>query len=185
MTTYEDNLLAARFAALAPEPLAGDWADVVERAGVARRSRPRLRRSGLLRRRRRLVVVLAVVAVVAVGAASAIGGVRDFILERGFLGLPPEGATASSPENGELVVHYLGRSATHAKGRFVAPLVQVWVYADGRMLWSEESSGSSRPVPEGANEPPPATSSSDSHRLVSSLCGPRSVDSSMAVAAPS
>jgi hypothetical protein len=152
MTTYEDNLLAARFAALAPEPIAGDWADVVERAGVARRSRPRLRRSGLLRRRRRLVVVLAVVAVVAVGAASAIGGVRDFILDRGFLGLPPEGATPSSPENGELVVHYLGRSATHAKGRLVAPLVQLWVYTDGRMLWSEESSGSSRPVPEGASE---------------------------------
>jgi hypothetical protein len=151
MTTYEDNLLAARFAALAPEPLAGDWADVVERAGVARRSRPQLRRSGLLRRRRRLVAMLAVVAVVSVGAASAIGGVRDFILDRGFLGLPPEGATPSSPENGELVVHYLGRSATHAKG-IGAPMVQTWVYADGRIIWSEESGHSSRSVPEGANK---------------------------------
>ena len=31
MTTYEDNLLASRFAALAPEPLPGDWAGVLER----------------------------------------------------------------------------------------------------------------------------------------------------------
>ena len=33
-----------------------------------------------------------------------------------------------------------------------APLVRAWVYADGRIIWSEESSQSSRPVPEGANE---------------------------------
>jgi hypothetical protein len=29
MNTYEDNLLAARFDALAPEPLAGDWNEVL------------------------------------------------------------------------------------------------------------------------------------------------------------
>ena len=34
MSTYEDNLLAARFSALAPEPLPGDWADVVGRVGA-------------------------------------------------------------------------------------------------------------------------------------------------------
>jgi hypothetical protein len=150
MTTYEDNLLAARFAALAPEPLAGDWADVVVRAGVPRKDRPVLRRSRWLGRRR-LVVVLAVGAFVAVGAASAIGGVREFILDRGFIGLPPVGATPSTPENSELILHYLGRSASHGKG-IGRPLVQVWVYADGRMIWSEESGHSAKPPPEGANE---------------------------------
>ena len=35
---------------------------------------------------------------------------------------------------------------------YAAPLVRAWVYADGRIIWSEESSQSSRPVPEGANE---------------------------------
>ena len=42
MSTYDDNLLAARFAALAPEPLPGDWADVLGRAG-ARKGRRRAR----------------------------------------------------------------------------------------------------------------------------------------------
>lgn len=144
MTTYEDNLLAARFAALAPEPLAGDWADVVERAGVAWRGRPRPRTSGMLRRRRRLAVVLAVVALVAVGAASAIGGVRDFILDRGervgLIGMPPEGATPSTPRRGKLVISYRGHvpakiawSKTRKWGKSFA-----WVYADGRLIWLRE-----------------------------------------------
>ena len=30
MSTYDDNLLAARFAALAPEPLPGNWDDVLD-----------------------------------------------------------------------------------------------------------------------------------------------------------
>ena len=40
-------------------------------------------------RRRRVVALVAAVLVVVVGTASAIGGVRDFILDRGFIGLPP------------------------------------------------------------------------------------------------
>jgi len=147
MTTYDDNLLAARFAALAPEPLAGDWADVVKRAGVARRGRPRLRRFGLAGRRRRLVVVLAAVALLAVITATAIGGVRDFILDRGFVGLPPVGATPSTPASGELVVRYLGEGVTHDTTH-----VQAWEYADGRMIWSREGRPAARPIPEGANE---------------------------------
>ena len=103
-------------------------------------------------RRRRLVALAAAVLVVVVGTASAIGGVRALILDRGFIGLPPEGATPSAPERGDLVVHWVGRSGTHARGRYAAPLVRAWVYADGRMIWSEESSQSSRSVPEGANE---------------------------------
>jgi hypothetical protein len=111
-----------------------------------------LRRPDSPSRRVRMVAFVAAALIVLVGTASAIGGVREFVLDRGFTGLAPVGATPSSPESGELVVHYLGRSSAHARGRFIAPLVQVWVYADGRIIWSEESSGSSTPVPEGANE---------------------------------
>jgi len=95
--------------------------------------------------------VLAVAAlVVAVGTASAIGSVRDFILDRGFVGVPPEGATPSAPESGELVVLWLGRSATLPHDPVhgvVGPLVRSWVYADGRIIWSRSAS-----IPEGANE---------------------------------
>lgn len=151
MTMYDDNVLASRFAAVAPEPLAGDWDDVIARAAAARTDPTRLRYYGSLGRRRRLVVALAVVALVAVVTATAIGGVREFVLDQGFLGLAPEGATPSSPESGELVLHYWGRSASHAKG-IARPQVQVWVYADGRIIWSEESGHSSKPPPEGATE---------------------------------
>jgi hypothetical protein len=153
MSTYEHDLLTARFAALAPQPLPGDWDDVLGRAGAVRPHRRPLARS-LWRggRRRKLVVALAVAVLVASVAAAAYGTVRVLFLDRGFIGLPPVGATPSAPESGELVLHYLGRSATRAKGRHVAPLVQAWVYADGRIIWSEESGQSSRPVPEGANE---------------------------------
>ena len=133
MSTYEDNLLAARFAALAPEPLAGDWADVVERAGVARNGRPRLRRFRTLGRRRRLVVVLAVIALVTVVTASAIGGVREFILDRGFIGLPPEGATPSSPASGDLEIFYWGHGDLGDKSGD-GLRIEEWVYSDGRLI---------------------------------------------------
>jgi hypothetical protein len=102
--------------------------------------------------RRGLLALVAAALIVVVGTASAIGGVRAFILDQGFVGLPPEGATPSTPDDGELVLRWLGRSETHARGRFAKPLVQTWVYADGRVIWSEESGHSSRPVPEGANK---------------------------------
>jgi hypothetical protein len=98
-----------------------------------------------------LVALFAAVLIVVVGTASAIGGVRVLFLDRGFLGLPPVGATPSTPGDGELVLRWLGRSETHARGRFTKPLVRTWVYADGRVIWSEESGHSSRSVPEGAN----------------------------------
>jgi hypothetical protein len=97
--------------------------------------------------RRRVVALVAAVLIVAVGTASAIGGVRAFILDKGFIGLPPLGATPSAPESGELVVHWLGRSAT-LDG---APLTRVWMYADGRIIWSQSGSWSGQ-IPEGANE---------------------------------
>jgi hypothetical protein len=102
-------------------------------------------------RRRRFVALAAAALVVAVGTASAIGSVRDFILDRGFIGLPPDGATPSAPESGELILRWNGDSATHAttdpRGFFNAPFVAARVYADGRMIWWRDGQ-----VPEGANE---------------------------------
>ena len=54
--------------------------------------------------RRGLVALVAAALIVVVGTAAAIGGVRAFILDRGFIGLAPAGATPSAPESGELVV---------------------------------------------------------------------------------
>ena len=146
MSTYEHDL-TARFAALAPRPLPGDWDDVLDRAGAVR---PRRRR--LEGRRRKLVVALAVAVLVPAVAAAAYGTVRIVFLDRGFIGLPPVGATPSAPESGELVLSWQGRSETHRigpdwKGRFLASYVGAWVYADGRMIWWRD-----RQVPEGANE---------------------------------
>jgi hypothetical protein len=141
MSTYEHDLLTARFAALAPRPHPGDWDDVLDRAGAVRLRRRRLARS-LWRggRRRKLVVALAVAVLVAAVAAAAYGTVRVLFLNRGFIGLPPVGATPSTPENGELVVYWEEFRRPHDFAR-------VWVYADGRIIWDREG-----PVPEGANE---------------------------------
>ena len=121
-------------------PGPADWDDVMSRF-----------RSHRVGRRRRVVVLAAVALVAVVGTAAAVGSVRDFILDRGFICLPPEGATPSAPESGELVLKWVGRSATHARphpdGFLFAPLVRAWVHADGRIIWSREGS-----VPAGANK---------------------------------
>ena len=154
MTTYDDNLLASRFAALAPEPLPGDWGDVLDRAGAVPSAWSRLAPS-LWRgsRRRMLVVVLAAAVLVAAVGTAAYGTVRILFLDQGFVGLPPEGATPSTPERGELVLSWLGRSAIRAErdNAPFPPLMRVFVYADGRIIWSEEVP-SSRDLPERANE---------------------------------
>ena len=102
-------------------------------------------------RRLRLVALAAAALVAVVGTASAFGTVRNFLLDRGFIGLPPVGATPSAPESGELVLRWEGDSATHARphwrGFVDAPFVGAWVYADGRMIWWRDGQ-----VPEGANE---------------------------------
>jgi hypothetical protein len=112
-------------------PGRADWDDVLGRAIVRQR-----------RYRRRLVVLAAAALVVAVGTASAIGSLRAFFLDKGFIGLPPKGATPSNPESGELVVNFYGRSPTLG-----GALSRVWVYADGRMIWHREGD-----VPQGANK---------------------------------
>ena len=131
MSTYEHDLLAARFAALAPRALPGDWDDVLERSGAFRPGRPGPARSRWRGgRRRRLIVALAVAMLVPAVAATAYGTVRVFILHKGFIGLPPVGATPSAPESGELVLSWRGKSDTHRRA-----YVGVWIYADGRMIW--------------------------------------------------
>jgi hypothetical protein len=128
MSTYDDTLLAARFAALAPEPLAGDWDDILDRAGRVRKGRRGFADS-LQRRRRRYLVVLAAVALgVVVGAASALA-VRAYVLDQGIVGLPPVGATPSAPKSGELVLGFTFGHTFGDPGRFT-----VSVYADGRMI---------------------------------------------------
>jgi hypothetical protein len=138
MTTYDDNMLAARFAALAPEPLPGDWDDVVGRAGVARAGRGF---TGFrVAPRRRLLVVFAVVALVALVTASALA-VRAIVLDKGFIGLPPVGATPSAPEASELRLHYFGDGPKGSDGK-----LRSWLYADGRLISAQDG-----PVPGGAN----------------------------------
>jgi hypothetical protein len=138
MSTYEDNLLAARFAALAPEPLPGDWADVVDRVGV-RKDRRRL---GLSRAaegpRRRLLIVLAAVALLAVVTASAFA-VRALVVDKGFSGLPPVGATPSTPESGVLEMYYWVHDV---RGR-----TRNWVYADGRLIRLGVTRDNGTPLP--------------------------------------
>jgi hypothetical protein len=140
MSAYDESLLAARFAALAPEPLPEDWADVLRRSGVAQQKPWRLGRFGALGGRRRRLVVLAVAAlVVIIGTASAIGSVRDFILDKGFIGLAPLGATPSTPESGELEIFYWVERG--APGEVQEGRSRNWVYADGRLISDRSSSG--------------------------------------------
>ena len=134
MSTYEDSLLAARFASLAPEPLPGNWDDVLGRAGARTSNR------GQKGHRRRLLVAFAVIAIVAATAAATVGAVRYFVLDKGFIGVPPEGVVSSTPERGELVLRYFGPNPGH-RGKS-----RVWVYADGRVISLRGTT-----LPEGAN----------------------------------
>jgi hypothetical protein len=104
---------------------APDWDDVLSRSDALRNHR-----------RRRLVVVAVTALVVTIGTATALATVHGFSLDRGFVGLPPEGATPSAPETGELVVSYRGHGGTKDFMR---------VYADGRLIWSLRG-----PAPRGA-----------------------------------
>jgi hypothetical protein len=108
-------------------PGPADWDDVISRFGVDRA------------RRRRLAALVAAVLVVVLGTASAFA-VRAVFLEKGFIGLPPEGAPPSTPEHGKLVLDYFGPNpGFHGKSR-------IWVYADGRLVSLRDAA-----FPEGAN----------------------------------
>ena len=110
-------------------PGSPDWNDVLSRCAAHRG------------RRRRLVALAMTALVVVVGTASAFA-VRAYVLDTGFIGLPPVGATPSSPERGELLVEFIGRSSTLGDA-----LNRVWLYADGRMVSLREGA-----VAAGANE---------------------------------
>jgi hypothetical protein len=112
-------------------PGAADWDDVLSRS-----------RAGQRRRRQRAIVLAAAALVVTVGTASAFGTVRDFFLDRGFVGLPPVEAPPSAPPSGELVLSFSGRSTT-----FGLRMTSVFVYADGRVIWVREGG-----APGGANK---------------------------------
>lgn len=99
----------------------GDWAGVLALA-QAGEGDGRGRAGASQGRRRRLVVVLAAVALVALVSASAFA-VRAFVIDKGIVGLPPVGATPSTPENGVLEMYY---GIVHRS--------RVWVYADGRLI---------------------------------------------------
>jgi hypothetical protein len=92
-------------------PGSADWEDVLRRSGARHGGRPRR------------LVVLAVVALVAVATASAFA-VRAFVIDKGIVGLPPVGATPSTPERGVLEMYYW---INHPRSRS-------WVYADGRLI---------------------------------------------------
>jgi hypothetical protein len=82
--------------------------------------------------------VLAAVAVVAVVTASAFA-VRAFVLDKGFSGLPPAGATPSTPESGMLEMYYWVRDV---RGR-----TRSWVYADGRLIRFHVTRDNGTPLP--------------------------------------
>jgi hypothetical protein len=126
---------------LVPEPARmPGWDDVMSGASARRR-----------RRSRRIVALAASMLVVAVGTASAFGTVRNFFLHTGFIGLPPLGATPSSPESGELELFYwvwspqLRRPPTGPWDGDVGRS-RAWLYADGRLIWLRDAT-----LPEGAN----------------------------------
>jgi hypothetical protein len=92
------------------------------------------------RARRFALIAAAAVFVVVVGSATALA-VRTFVVDKGFVGLPAEGATPSTPATGKLVLSFVGRSTTDQR------LTQVWVFADGRLIWARPGS-----LAEGAND---------------------------------
>lgn len=108
-----------------------DWDDVMSRSAALEGHR-----------RRRLVVLAAAALVLTVGTASALA-VRAFFIDTGFIGIPPVGATASTPKRGELVLSAYGTTGRSRN--------EVWVYRDGRVIWQRKYPPGRRERPESAN----------------------------------
>jgi Tol biopolymer transport system component len=83
MTAYDDGLLAAQFAALAPEPLEGRWDDVLREAIGAQDDGTRLKHSAASQGRRRFLVLAATALVVVVVSASAFATTRSLFFGSG------------------------------------------------------------------------------------------------------
>ena len=135
--------VATSFERVFPVPVVtADWEEVLNRAGATRNGGRRL--GAVLRRPRRRILVLAALTVVAVGAASAFA-MRAFVLDKGFIGLPPIGATPSAPESGELVIQYwIDTDGPKGTGE-----ARAWVYADGRLIILRSGFLEQRLTPEG------------------------------------
>ena len=182
MSTYEHDLLTARFAALAPRALPGDWDDVLERSGPFRPRRRRPARS-LWRggRRRKLVVALAVAVLVPAVAAAAYGTVRVLILDRGFIGLPPVGSDAQrAGERGTcppLVGNKQNPQETPLERRIRALCRRLGLRRRANDLVAGWGG-----FPRARTSSCPATWSNDSHQRASSSCGRRSSGSSIPAA---
>jgi hypothetical protein len=96
-------------------------------------------------RRRRLVVVLAAVALATAVTTGGWAIVREVVLDKGFLGLPPAGATPSAPQSGELVIQYwIDTDGPEGTGE-----ARAWVYADGRLITLKKGFLEQRLTPEG------------------------------------
>jgi hypothetical protein len=109
---------------LPPTPGSADWEDVLRRSGA---------RHGA--RRRRLFALAAAVLVI-VATASALA-VRAFVPDKGIVGLPPVGATPSTPEKGVLEMSIWVHPVVLrplVPGPDIRPSGQSWVYADGRLI---------------------------------------------------
>ena len=153
MTTYDDGVLAAQFAALAPEPLEGKWDDVLRAATLARDDAGRVERPAVLRAPRRYLLAFVGAVLIAVMGTAAYGAVRVLVLNQGFIGLPPVGATASSPESSDLVVESFAFAPPLSPQQKRTDMVRAWVYADGRIIWDRRTHGpEARRIPHGANE---------------------------------
>jgi hypothetical protein len=86
-----------------------------------------------------VLLVTALLLVTIVAGALMAGSQRSY---RGFvepfIHLPPEGATPSTPETGELLLSFNGR--VHGLGLDVH---MMWLYADGRLIWRRNVEGRS------------------------------------------
>jgi hypothetical protein len=113
---------------------------------LAPKSRGRwLERFRAVSRRRRLVVVLAAVALATAVTTAGWAIVHEVVLDKGFVGLPPVGATQSAPESGELVIQYWV-DTDGPKGTGEA---RAWVYADGRLITLRRGFLEQRLTPDG------------------------------------
>ncbi len=92
------------------------------------------------------LLLLALASVIAGGAL--VGGQfrsreEDLLARQSFVepftGLPPEGAAPSTPDQGELVLSFGGRV-----GSLGGDLHRMWLYTDGRLIWTSNLEGNAR-----------------------------------------
>ena len=109
--------------------------------------------------RRGLLALVAAALMVVVGAASAFGGVRAFILDQGLHRLAAHGSDAERAGERGACRPLGGEERDPREDATAAPLFRAWVYADGRIIWSRRLGLEA--FPRGRTSSPPATSSND------------------------